>query len=78
MNIIERKPNRHLAFGSGVHYCLGAVLAKMETRVFFAELLPRLDAIEFAGKAELFATNSIGGLEHLPIRYKLRPGTSTP
>ncbi|PKW16138.1 cytochrome P450 [Saccharopolyspora spinosa] len=70
---IRRTPNRHLAFGFGVHYCLGAALAKMEARAFFAELLPRLDSVQLAGKAELFATNFIGGLKHLPIRYKLRP-----
>ncbi|WP_210435102.1 cytochrome P450 [Saccharopolyspora sp. ASAGF58] len=70
---IRRTPNRHLAFGFGVHYCLGAALAKMEARVFLAELLPRLDSVELAGKAELSASNFIGGLKHLPIRYKLRP-----
>ncbi|MEU3188837.1 cytochrome P450 [Streptomyces sp. NPDC006923] len=74
---VARTPNRHLAFGFGVHYCLGAVLAKMETNAFFAELLPRLDSIEAAGAPELSATNFIGGLKHLPIRYKLRPGGST-
>lgn len=69
---MERSPNRHLAFGFGVHYCLGAVMAKMEARAFFAELLPRLERVEFAGEPELAATNFIGGLKHLPISYKLR------
>ena len=44
-----RDPNKHLAFGFGVHYCLGAALARMETRALFAELLPRLESIELAG-----------------------------
>jgi cytochrome P450 len=73
---IGRSPNRHLAFGFGVHYCLGAVLAKMETRAFFAELLPRLESVELAGEPELAATNFIGGLKHLPISYALRPAVA--
>ncbi|WP_184541278.1 cytochrome P450 [Streptosporangium becharense] len=68
---VGRDPNRHLAFGFGVHFCLGAALARMETRAFFAELLPRLDSIELAGDPELSATTFVGGLKHLPIRYTL-------
>ncbi|HYZ54705.1 MAG TPA: cytochrome P450 [Streptosporangiaceae bacterium] len=61
-----RDPNKHLAFGSGVHYCLGAALARMETRAFYAELLPRLRTIELAGQPEWTATTFVGGLKHLP------------
>jgi alpha-methylacyl-CoA racemase len=45
-----RRPNAedHVAFGIGVHFCLGAHLARMELRAFFRELLPRLEAIELA------------------------------
>jgi cytochrome P450 len=67
-----RDPNKHLAFGFGVHYCLGAALARMETRALFAELLPRLESIELAGRAEWTATTFVGGLKHLPIRYSLK------
>jgi cytochrome P450 len=69
---IGRKPNRHLAFGHGVHFCLGAALARMEISSLFRELLPRLDSIELAGKPELSATTFVGGLKHLPIRYSLK------
>jgi cytochrome P450 len=69
---VGRDPNRHLAFGFGVHYCLGAALARMEIRALFAELLPRLDSIEMAGTPEWIATTFVGGLKHLPIRYALR------
>ena len=69
---VGRDPNRHLAFGFGVHLCLGAALARMETRAFFAELLPRLESIELAGKPEWTATTFVGGLKHLPIRYSLK------
>ncbi len=68
---VGRDPNKHLAFGFGVHYCLGAALARMETRALFAELLPRLESIEFAGQAESKATTFVGGLKHLPIAYRL-------
>jgi cytochrome P450 len=68
---VGRKPNRHLAFGFGAHYCLGALLAKMEIRALFAELIPRLRSIEPAGPAELSRAIFVGGHKHLPIRYEL-------
>ncbi|MEV5570006.1 cytochrome P450 [Spirillospora sp. NPDC052269] len=66
-----RDPNRHLGFGSGVHYCLGAALARIEIRAFFEELLPRLRKIDLAGEPEGIATTFVGGLKHLPIRCAL-------
>jgi cytochrome P450 len=69
---VGRDPNKHLAFGHGVHFCLGAALARMELTGLFAELLPRLKSIELAGEPELIATTFVGGLKHLPIRYSLR------
>jgi cytochrome P450 len=69
---VGRDPNRHLAFGYGVHFCLGAALARMEISSLYCELLPRLESIELAGEPELSATTFVGGLKHLPIRYSLR------
>lgn len=69
---VGREPNKHLAFGYGVHFCLGAALARMEMNSLFSELLPRLDSIELAGTPELSATTFVGGFKHLPIRYSLR------
>nr|WP_275572098.1 cytochrome P450 [Mycolicibacterium vanbaalenii] len=69
---VARDPNKHLSFGYGVHFCLGAALARMEISSLFTELLPRLDSIELAGRAELSATTFVGGLKHLPVRYSLR------
>jgi cytochrome P450 len=43
---VGRDPNKHNAFGYGVHFCLGAALARMEVNSFFAELVPRLDSVE--------------------------------
>jgi cytochrome P450 len=69
---VGRDPNKHLAFGYGVHFCLGAALARMEINSFFTELLPRLESIELTGPAEHIATTFVGGLKHLPIRYSVR------
>ena len=69
---VGRDPNKHVAFGYGVHFCLGAALARMEMNSLFTELVPRLETIEMAGPAELSATTFVGGLKHLPIRYSLR------
>jgi cytochrome P450 len=69
---VARDPNRHVAFGYGVHFCLGAALARMEMNSLFTEMLPRLESIELAGEPELSATTFVGGLKHLPIRYSLR------
>lgn len=69
---VGRDPNKHLSFGYGVHYCLGAALARMEINSFFTELLPRLRSAELAGTPAFMATTFVGGLKHLPIRYELR------
>jgi cytochrome P450 len=69
---VGRDPNKHLSFGYGVHFCLGAALARMEMNSFFSELVPRINSIELAGEPELMATIFVGGLKHLPVRYSLR------
>ncbi|OMC41357.1 cytochrome [Mycobacterium sp. GA-1841] len=69
---VGRDPNKHVAFGYGVHFCLGAALARMEINSFFSELVPRLDSIELTGAPEHTATTFVGGLKHLPVRYSLK------
>ncbi len=69
---VTRDPNRHIAFGYGVHFCLGAALARLEVNSFFSELLPRLESVELAGDPQHVATTFVGGLKHLLIRYSLR------
>ena len=69
---VGRDPNKHLSFGYGVHFCLGAALARMEMNSFFSELIPRIKSIELAGEPEHMATTFVGGLKHLPIRVTLR------
>lgn len=67
---VDRSPNKHLAFGYGAHLCLGQHLAKMEMRILFEELLPRLKSLEFAGEPKLSAGSFVSGPKHLPIRYR--------
>ena len=73
---VGRSPNKHLSFGFGVHYCLGAMLARMELKALFAELLPRLRHVELAGEPALMKTVFVGGLKRLPIRFELSPHSS--
>jgi len=69
---VGREPNKHNAFGYGVHFCLGAALARMEVNSFFSELIPRLESIELTGNPQYTATTFVGGPKHLPIRYSLK------
>jgi cytochrome P450 len=69
---ISRKPNRHIAFGVGPHMCLGQALAKLEIKLLFDRLLPHLKSIELAGEPKYMATNFVGGLKSLPIRFTLK------
>jgi cytochrome P450 len=68
---VDRNPNRHLAFGYGAHVCLGQHLAKMEMRILWEELLPRLKSVELAGEAKLSEANFVNGPKKLPVRYKV-------
>lgn len=65
---VGRDPNPHLAFGHGVHFCLGAHLARLEARVLFEELLPAFSSFERAGPVEWTRSNRHTGIRHLPLR----------
>jgi cytochrome P450 len=64
---IARKPNPHLGFGQGVHYCLGANLARLELRVLFDELLSRFGAVRVAQPVEWTRSNRHTGIRHLVV-----------
>ncbi len=68
---IARAPNKHAAFGYGVHVCLGQHLARMEMRIFWEELLPNLAEVGLDGKPSRSAANFVSGPKSLPIRYRL-------
>jgi cytochrome P450 len=70
---VDRHPNRHIGFGVGEHFCLGAHVARLELQVAYKHLLPRIEEIELAGPVDRLHSALVGGVKHLPIRYKLRP-----
>jgi cytochrome P450 len=66
---VRRKPNYHLAFGHGQHFCLGANLAKWELRAVFRELAPHLRHFELAGEPKRLAHLHVGAIQSLPVRW---------
>ncbi len=68
---VDRNPNRHLAFGIGEHFCLGANLARLELRILFRLLAERLEHAELTGPMERLASSFLGGVKHVPLRYRL-------
>lgn len=64
---IHRHPNPHLSFGMGNHFCLGAHLARLEVRIFFAELLEAFRTIELIGEPFRVRSNLNNSLKRLPI-----------
>ncbi len=69
---ITRDPNPHLAFGHGLHFCLGANLARLETRVVYEEVLDRFACIEPAGEIEWTRSNRHTGIRHHPLVLRRR------
>jgi cholest-4-en-3-one 26-monooxygenase len=65
---VGRKPNDHLSFGFGPHFCLGAALAHLEARVMFEELFRRFPDVALAGPPVRLRANHIHGIKHLPVR----------
>ncbi|HEV2458911.1 MAG TPA: cytochrome P450, partial [Ktedonobacterales bacterium] len=69
---ITRTPNRHLAFGQGIHFCLGAPLARLEASVALGELLARFHDIRRVREVALEPLHSgiIFGVRHLPVTFR--------
>jgi cytochrome P450 len=57
----------HVAFGFGEHVCLGATLARMESRIFLEEMLARFPSYEVTGQAERVASTTVAGIRSLPV-----------
>jgi cytochrome P450 len=71
---VGRDPNPHVGFGMGIHFCLGASLARLEIRVLFEELLARFASFELAGSPSWPSNNRLIGMTHLPVVAHLHLG----
>jgi cytochrome P450 len=70
---LHRKPNKHLAFGVGPHYCVGHTVARVTLRILFDELLSRFTGFEPAGTPARLRSNFIAGYQNLPITARTIP-----
>ncbi|MFZ5721507.1 MAG: cytochrome P450 [Pseudomonadota bacterium] len=68
---VARTPNKHVAFGYGAHVCLGQHLARMEMRLLWEELLPRLESVELDGEPKRMQASFVCGPKSVPIRFKM-------
>jgi cytochrome P450 len=69
---IHRRPNKHLAFGIGPHYCVGHSVARVTISVLFEELFSRYEDFQAAGEPQRLISNFASGYKHVPITARLR------
>ncbi|MHB1234652.1 MAG: cytochrome P450 [Microbacteriaceae bacterium] len=69
---VTRTPNEHMAFGrGGPHMCLGNSLARLEIRIMFENLLPRITGMQQIGEPDRLRSNFINGIKRFPVRVEL-------
>jgi cytochrome P450 len=68
---IRRKPNRHITFGSGSHFCVGHTVARLTVQLLFEELLTNFDGFEIVGDVEHLHSNFVAGIKHMPLAAKV-------
>ncbi|GLW90350.1 cytochrome P450 [Actinokineospora globicatena] len=73
---VARRPNRHVAFGTGVHYCVGAPLARVALRSLFGEVVDLVERFHPAGPPEHLKSNFVAGVRSMPVTAELRPGAA--
>lgn len=69
---LDRDPTGHLAFGTGIHGCVGQMMARMEASCLLSALARKVDTIELVDEPTLFFSNWLRGFESLPVRVTLR------
>ena len=67
-NIQRAKARRHLAFGAGIHRCVGDRLAEQQLQILWEEVLKRDMQFEIMGPPERIYSNFIRGIKHMPVR----------
>jgi cytochrome P450 len=70
LDLGRENANRHLAFGGGHHFCLGAALARLEGEVAIPSLVRRFPTIDLSGEPVRRTTFTLRGLEHLPVAIR--------
>jgi cytochrome P450 len=68
----RRKPNRHIAFGVGGHYCVGHTVARVTLRALFDEIVGTFADLDHAGEVEHLSSNFVAGIKHMPVIAKVR------
>ena len=69
---VTRNPNEHMSFGrGGPHMCMGNALARLEIRIMFETMLPRIDGMEQIGSLDLLRSNFVNGIKRFPVRVQL-------
>ncbi|WP_217206280.1 cytochrome P450 [Streptomyces sp. AC550_RSS872] len=71
---VKRRPNRHIAFGFGPHYCVGAALARLSLRMLLERVCALVERIEPAGEVRHLASNFVAGITSMPVRGVPRDG----
>jgi cytochrome P450 len=69
---IRRKPNRHITFGAGDHYCVGHTVARLSVKLLLQEMVAAFDSFERVGEVSHLYSNFVAGVKHLPIEAKIK------
>jgi cytochrome P450 len=75
---IRRKRNRHIAFGSGNHYCVGHTVARMTLKILFSEMFSTFEELSPAGDVQHLHSNFVAGIKHMPLVARLRRDATAP
>ena len=68
LDLARENAHRHLSFGTGIHYCMGARLAELQIRILWEEILGRFERIEVQDEPERTFSSFVNGYTHLPVR----------